>query len=71
MINDKKEDLVEDAMRQLEDVIDTYLQAMVMGDLIPKALECIQALREGAVREDEANTFNDYLFNLRDKEAVD
>ena len=64
MLSDKHEDLVEKAMEQMQEVIDTFIQGSVMGDLHEKAKTCVVAMRAGAVREDEAPTFNNYLRGL-------
>ena len=71
MISDKHEDLVSQAMEQMQDVIDTFVQGALMGDMYEKAKDCVVTMREGAVSEDEADLFNDYLRNMKKKERSD
>ena len=71
MINDKHEDLVKEAMEQMQDVIDTFVQGALMGDMYEKAKDCVETMREGAVREDEANLFNAYLRGMKSKTRSD
>ncbi len=71
MINDKHEDLVKEAIEQMQDVIDTFVQGALMGDMYGRARECVETMRQGAVREDEATLFNDFLRSMQARERSD
>ena len=58
MITDRKEDLVQPAIEQMEKMIKRFIESSMGGDLFDKALQCLQALREGCAKEDEAESFN-------------
>lgn len=60
MINTKSEDLVGPAVSQMQAMILKYLNTSLKGDLDGKAMECLKVLREGCVREDEGQSFNDF-----------
>ena len=42
-------------------MIKRQVDASIGGDLFDKAMECLLSLREGCVREDEAESFNKFL----------
>jgi hypothetical protein len=42
-------------------MIKRQVDASIGGDLFDKAIECLLSLREGCVREDEAESFNKFL----------
>ena len=41
MINDRKTDKVNSALKQMRDIIDKYVKNSMNGDLYDKALECL------------------------------
>ena len=65
MISDRKTDRVSTALRQMQQVIERYIRCSLNGDLYEKALECLINLREAAVQEDEAPTFNKFLEKIK------
>lgn len=67
MISDRKTDRVSTAIRQMQQVIDRYVRCSLNGDLYQKALECLNQLRNAAVSEDEAPTFNKFMEKLKDQ----
>ena len=42
----------------MEKMIKRFIDSSMNGDLYDKALECLIAMREGCVKEDEAESFN-------------
>ena len=67
MMNYKKEDLVENAVKQLQGRILEFIKNSVDGSLFEKALECLRVLREGCVDEEEIKLFNDFLVKFKNK----
>lgn len=65
MLSDRKEDLVQSAIEQMEKLIRRLIVTSMNGDLYEKALECLQSMREGCVREDEAESFNQLARQLK------
>ncbi len=58
-------DLVDKAIEQMRARILQLVNDSVRDQLYPKALECMRALREGALQEGEADAFNKFLRELR------
>ena len=58
MITDRKQDLVAPAIEQMEKMIRRLIASSMNGDLFDKAMDCMLAMREGCVDEDEAESFN-------------
>ena len=54
MINDRNTDRVGDAIMQMQKMVERFVTHSLKGDLFEKALECMKALREACVKEDEA-----------------
>ena len=54
MISDRKVDRVSDAITQMQNLIERFVKNSLKGDLYQKAIECLQALRESCIKEDEA-----------------
>ncbi|KAJ3043868.1 X-ray repair cross-complementing protein 5 [Rhizophlyctis rosea] len=58
-------DLVSDAVQQMSDVIVKLVTESFGDQLYPKAMDCLVALRAGCAREDESETFNGWLRELK------
>eukprot|EP01064_Diplonema_japonicum_P025119 TRINITY_DN3609_c0_g1_i1.p1 TRINITY_DN3609_c0_g1~~TRINITY_DN3609_c0_g1_i1.p1 ORF type:complete len:761 (+),score=166.13 TRINITY_DN3609_c0_g1_i1:73-2355(+) len=58
-------DFVQQAITEMQNVITKLLQDSIRSQLYNKAKECIQALREACVCEDEAEAFNTYLSSVK------
>lgn len=67
MITDRKQDLVSTALDQMDKMIRRFIDTSMSGDLFDKAVECMQAMREGCVDEDEAESFNTLAKQLKAK----
>ena len=65
MMTDRKEDLVKTALEQMEKMIKRFIDSSMNGDLFDKAVECLQAMREGSIKEDEAESFNNLAKQLK------
>lgn len=50
----------------MQAIIERYVRSSLNGDLYDKAFECLSQLRQAAVSEDEAPTFNTFLEKLKD-----
>lgn len=69
MITDRKVDRVSNALKQMQEVIKTFIRKSLSGDLYDKAFECLETMRRGAISEDEAQTFNRFLHSIKDEFA--
>jgi len=58
-------DLVDKAIEQMKNRIVQLVNDSVRDQLYPKAIDCLQALRAGTIREEESQTFNSFLKELR------
>jgi len=58
-------DLVDKAIEQMKNRIVQLVNDTVRDQLYPKAIDCLQALRAGTIREEESQTFNSFLKELR------
>ncbi len=67
MIANKEEDLVKSAFSQMQNVIESYVQSSYKGAYHKKAIECIQVLRDSAIDEDEADSFNQFMIKLLER----
>lgn len=65
MVSNRKVDRVGDAIGQMQSMIERFVKNSLKGDLFDKALECLQAMRETCVREDEAQRYNEFLQRLK------
>jgi ATP-dependent DNA helicase 2 subunit 2 len=61
MMKDRKKDLVDAAVSQMEDVILRLLEKDFRGNLHRKVLECLKTLRKGCIDEDLPSDFNSFL----------
>lgn len=70
MINEKREDLTENAMNQIIALIYRFIEDSFQASFYDKALTCLNEFRDAGVKEDEAGVFNEFLQNLRSKYSV-
>ena len=65
MATDRKKDRVMEAITQMKDMIVRFVKDSLHGDTYDKALECLAALRDVCIKEDEAPEFNDFLYRIK------
>jgi ATP-dependent DNA helicase 2 subunit 2 len=65
MLNYKYSDLTVEAMKQMEEIIIKFIMESFKGSYYVKSMECLKALRESCIEEDEIDLFNDYMEKLR------
>jgi ATP-dependent DNA helicase 2 subunit 2 len=65
MISDRHSDRVSEAITQLKALIIRFVKDSYQGSAYPKALDCLSAFRDAAVKEDEATEFNDFLIQIK------
>lgn len=65
MLDRRDVDLVDKAIQEMQEVIIRYLQESIGDQYYRKALDCLVALREGCVHEEEASQFNSFLHRLK------
>ena len=70
MINDRKTDRVQDALRQMQAIIERYVRCSLNGDLYQKAFDCLIQMREACINEDEAPIFNKFMDKVKDLFAI-
>jgi ATP-dependent DNA helicase 2 subunit 2 len=58
-------DLVDKAIGQMKERINQLVEDSIRTQLYPKAIECLQALRQGCIQEDEPQKFNDYMEEMK------
>lgn len=67
MITNKSVDLVDDAVGQMKKLILRYVNESIQGSFYKIAIECLRELRKGCINEDEAETFNLFMYEIREK----
>ena len=67
MINYRREDLVEPAIKQMQAMIVDLIKNSIEFSFFEKASECLIVLREGCLQEEEFEFFNDFLWNFKEK----
>jgi hypothetical protein len=67
MINYRREDLVEPAIKQMQAMIVDLVKNSIEFSFFEKASECLAVLREGCVQEEEFELFNDFLWNFKER----
>ncbi|CAD8095017.1 unnamed protein product [Paramecium primaurelia] len=67
MITEKRIDLVDTALQQIQKVVIQLVDQSLKGSFYPKALECLKEMRKACITEDEAPVFNKYLHVLKEK----
>jgi len=65
MVSDRKVDRVADALEQMKQMIKRFVLNSLNGDLYDKALECLRAMRDTCVTEDEGQKFNMFMDQLK------
>lgn len=71
MLSNRREDLVEQAIKQMQArIIDTVRNA-VSDSQYEKAIECLKVLREGCVNEEEYDMFNRFMVSLKEDYSKD
>ena len=65
MLNRRDVDLVDKAIEQMKERIQQLVNDSIKDQLYIKAIECLKALREGCIKEEEAAAFNTFLRLLR------
>lgn len=67
MINDRETDRVEDALTQMKSIILELIKNSIQGDVYEKAIDCLKAMRKACKDNDEPDSFNSYLTQLKSK----
>ena len=67
MIGERHRDRVAEAIGQMKSVIKRFVEESLMGSTYDRALECIVALRDSCVKEDEPTEFNDFMHEMKEK----
>jgi ATP-dependent DNA helicase 2 subunit 2 len=67
MINYRKEDLVETAIKQMQAIVLDLVKGSVEGSFYEKAYDCLLVMRDGCVQEEEHELFNNFLINFKEK----
>jgi ATP-dependent DNA helicase 2 subunit 2 len=70
MISDRKVDRVQDALKQMQAIVDRFVRCSLNGDLYEKAYECLKAIRAACVTEDEAPVFNKFANRIKDSFGI-
>lgn len=65
MISDRKVDRVNDAITQMQNMIERFVKNSLDGDLYSKAIDCLKALREACIKEDEGGNFNKFMDRVK------
>jgi len=65
MINYKYEDLTNPALDQMRNIIIKFINESFKGSYYIKAVDCINALRDACIEEDEVEFFNNFLGELK------
>jgi hypothetical protein len=46
----------------MKEIIIRFIEESIKGSHYDKALQCLQELRKGCIKEDEAQFFNDFIY---------
>lgn len=65
MINEKRMDLVETALFQIQKIIISLIRDSVRQNFFDKAMECIKEMRKACISEDEPDKFNAFLTSMK------
>ncbi len=65
MTNDRKVDRVGEALTQMMNLIERFIKNSLKGDLYPKAIDCMAAMRKVCIRDDEAAKYNQFLDRVK------
>jgi len=71
MIGDRHRDRVDEALCQMKNMIIRFIDESLVGSSYDRALECLIAMREACVKEDEAVEFNDFMYDLKEKYSAE
>ena len=70
MIKDREEDRVEEALKQMRAIILEFIRHSTQGDMYEKALSCLSAMRRACIENDEADAFNNFLKELKNRFSI-
>mmetsp|Transcript_32113 Transcript_32113/g.31515 ORF Transcript_32113/g.31515 Transcript_32113/m.31515 type:complete len:169 (-) Transcript_32113:15-521(-) len=70
MIEDRVVDRVDDALKQMRQIILDFIRHSTGGDMYEKALECLRKMRESSKDNDEAEQFNNFVTELKARFSV-
>ena len=70
MITDREEDRVDDALTQMRLIILEFIRHSTQGDMYEKALDCLKAMRKACIANDEADNFNNFLKELKERFSI-
>jgi ATP-dependent DNA helicase 2 subunit 2 len=65
MITDREVDRVDDALKQMREMILEFVRNSTQGDMYEKAIDCLKAMRKASADNDEADQFNAFLADLK------
>lgn len=65
MINEKRMDLVDTALVQIQKMIIQLIRDSVRQNFFEKAMECLKEMRKACISEDEADKFNGFLRSMK------
>ena len=71
MLSNRKEDLVDQAVRQMQIRIIEMVKNAVSDANYERAIECLRVLREGCINEDEYDMFNKFIARLKEDFSKD
>ena len=49
----------------MQKMIERFISTSLKGDLFTKAIDCLKELRRACIAEDEAPTFNRFMYRIR------
>lgn len=49
----------------MQSLIERFVKSSLNGDLFSKAIDCLKALRESCIKEDEGATFNKFMERIK------
>eukprot|EP00826_Nyctotherus_ovalis_P009704 TRINITY_DN12568_c0_g2_i1.p2 TRINITY_DN12568_c0_g2~~TRINITY_DN12568_c0_g2_i1.p2 ORF type:complete len:299 (+),score=98.58 TRINITY_DN12568_c0_g2_i1:1496-2392(+) len=67
MINERHRDRVSEAIGKMKNIVKRFINESLKESTYENALECLMALRDSCVKEDEPIEFNDFLWELKKK----
>jgi len=65
MIENTKEDLTVNAIKQMQVIIMKFIQDSFKGSYFIKALECVKVLRDACITDDEPEMFNKFFEDMK------
>jgi hypothetical protein len=67
MISNKNPNVINEGVKQMQNMIDKLIEYSVKGDLYETAIKCLEALRDCCMKENKNDDYNQFAIRLQEQ----